>query len=109
MGYFSAIRQVLRRQTVQVLVFHPDATDPRSLVQAAVDKKQSQIDDESWLKGDTAWAVFDGDEHIQANPVNWSAALELAEKKKKIYHKEIFKFDENLINSNHFLLGFFQY
>ena len=38
-----------------------------------------------------------------------NVAFELAEKKKKIYHKEIFKFDENLLNSNHFLLGFFQY
>ena len=38
-----------------------------------------------------------------------NVAFELGEKKKKIYHKEIFKFDENLLNSNHFLLGFFQY
>lgn len=76
--YFHAIRQELRRPTVQILVIHPNATDPKSLVQAATEERQSQMDEENWLSGDVVWAVFDGDEHIQSNPKNWKEALELA-------------------------------
>ena len=79
-GYFHAIRQELRRPTLEIMVVHPDATDPKRLVQAAIEKVETQKSEGNWLTDDIAWAVFDGDEHIQSKPANWKSALDLASK-----------------------------
>lgn len=36
-------------------------------------------DQARWENRDSAWVVLDGDEHIQNDPQNWHAALQLAE------------------------------
>lgn len=80
-GYFEEIRKSLRLPTVRVRVIHADATDPRSIVRAAVDYRQERKRDKAWAAGDRAWAVFDGDEHRLGNPANWNDALQTAASK----------------------------
>jgi len=80
-GYFEEIRKSLRLPTLRITVVHPDATDPRSIVQAAIDYRQARRNEKAWMAGDQAWAVFDGDEHRLDNPANWNDALQLAQGK----------------------------
>ncbi len=80
-GYFEAMRQSLRISKDQVKVLKTEGSDPLTVVQAALDEREAQYDDQSWYKGSTAWAVFDGDEHIAHNPDNWQQALLLAQRK----------------------------
>ncbi len=80
-GYFEEIRKSMRLPTLRVFVVHPDATDPLSIVQAAIDYLQERKNEKAWTAGDRAWAVFDGDEHRLENPVNWNDALQLAQSK----------------------------
>ena len=63
-GYLQEIRKSMRLPTLQIIVLHPDATDPRSIVRAAIDERWKRKADKSWTADDEAWAVFDGDEHI---------------------------------------------
>jgi hypothetical protein len=77
-GYFQEIRKSMRLPTLQIFVVHPDATDPRSIVRAAVEERRKRRADRSWMDKDEAWAVFDGDEHIISNPANWNDALQIA-------------------------------
>lgn len=77
-GYFEAIRQSMRLPTLQIFVEHPDATDPRSIVRAAIEYRRERKAGRAWTAGDEAWAVFDGDEHILGNPANWNDALQTA-------------------------------
>jgi hypothetical protein len=37
---------------------------------------------QAWTEGDSAWAVFDGDEHIEQSPDKWRSAIALATKQK---------------------------
>lgn len=77
-GYFEAIRQSMRLRTLQIVVKHPDATDPRSIVRAVIDYRKERRAERAWTAGDEAWAVFDGDEHILCNRDNWNDALQTA-------------------------------
>ena len=78
-GYFEAIRQSLRLSTVKVRVVKPPGSDPLSVVRAAIEGRDMIKMDHRWVKGDMAWAVFDGDEHIANNPTNWYEALQIAD------------------------------
>jgi hypothetical protein len=78
-GYFNAIRQSMRLPTAQVYVVHPNATDPLSIVRAAIDYRRQRVRERAWSAGDSAWAVFDGDEHRNANPHNWNDAIQTAD------------------------------
>jgi hypothetical protein len=80
-GYFNAIRQSMRLPTAQVYVVHPDATDPLSIVHAAIEYRRERLQERAWVEGDSAWAVFDGDEHRGANPHNWNDAIQTADSK----------------------------
>lgn len=63
--YFESIRRSLRLQSARIAVIKPDGTDPYSVVSAAMFMKKKAIDEQRWNPTlDTAWAVFDGDEHI---------------------------------------------
>ncbi len=75
--YFDAIRSHLRASAKDIVIVDHKGTDPLTIVQSAVDEVERQ---KPWLKGDTAWAVFDGDEHRQnaAQKQNWDQALALA-------------------------------
>ncbi len=80
-GYFEEIRKSLRLPTLKVHVIHADATDPLSIVRAAIEYRQDRKDERAWAKEDTAWAVFDGDEHRDANPDRWNDAIQIAQSK----------------------------
>lgn len=75
--YFDAIRSHLRASAKDIVIVDHNGTDPLTIVQSAVDEVERQ---KPWLKGDTAWAVFDGDEHRQnaAQKQRWDQALSLA-------------------------------
>lgn len=75
--YFDAIRSHLRASAKDIVIVDHKGTDPLTIVQSAVDEVELQ---RPWLKGDTAWAVFDGDEHRQnaAQKQRWDQALSLA-------------------------------
>jgi hypothetical protein len=57
-------------------------TDPASIINQTIDERQNLKDDDRWRSGDSAWAVFDGDEHMERDINNWRKALTLAEKQK---------------------------
>jgi hypothetical protein len=52
----------MRLSTLRVKVVHPNATDPLGIVNSAIDLVSQQPRDQ-WSREDSAWAVFDGDEH----------------------------------------------
>jgi hypothetical protein len=82
-GYFNAIRASLKLPTVQVAVYHPNATNPRGIVEYTRQKRHEQIDSSGWDEagaGDCAWAVYDGVEHYQHNKRDWDEALDLAQR-----------------------------
>jgi len=80
-GYFEEIRKSRRLPTLKVKVMHADATDPLSIVRAAIEYRQARKDERGWAKEDSAWAVFDGDEHRNANPDRWNDAIQIARSK----------------------------
>ena len=63
----------------KVSVLQPEASDPLGIVRQAVAERAYRERNEAWDIGDTAWAVFDGDEHVANNPDNWHQALQLAQ------------------------------
>jgi len=80
--YFNAIRQDLRLPPEQVDVLPHDGTDPLSIVNAVVEARKDKQREKNWVKGDVAWAVFDGDEHIANDPIRWHQAIQKAESQK---------------------------
>jgi hypothetical protein len=78
--YFKAIRQDLRSVMVKIIVLPHDGTDPLSVVNKVLEEKQDRKHDGNWLDKDSAWAVFDGDEHIQRDSNNWHQAIQKAKK-----------------------------
>ena len=80
--YFEAIRQDLRLSRVKIFVVPHNGSDPHSVVLAAIEAKREQERDGIWPEGSSAWAVFDGEEHIQNNLQNWNNALQKASKNK---------------------------
>jgi hypothetical protein len=81
-GYFEAIRQDLRLPSLQVVVVKPPGTDPLDIVRTAIDEMTVRRADRNWLPEDSAWAVFDGDEHIAKDREKWNQALTLAKGRK---------------------------
>lgn len=78
--YFKAIRQDLRLTTVKIIILPHDGTDPLSVVNKVLEEKQDRKRDRTWLDEDSAWAVFDGDEHILRDLNNWHQAIQKAKK-----------------------------
>jgi RloB-like protein len=79
--YFHGIRQALSLSRRRVLIVPPVGSDPRSVVRAAVGAREDERRTQDWSGQDTAWAVFDGDEHRANNPSNWNDALQTAQSK----------------------------
>lgn len=77
-GYFEGIRISRRLPTVQVIVVPHAGTDPVTIVLAAHAAQDALKAERRWQAGDSAWAVFDGDEHRVSNPDNWARAIALA-------------------------------
>jgi hypothetical protein len=81
--YFNAIRRDLRLTTVQVLILPHDGTDPLSVVNAVLEARKDKKREKTWFDDqDSAWAVFDGDEHIANNRPNWCQAIQIAKSQK---------------------------
>jgi hypothetical protein len=78
--YLNAIKQDLRLSTVKITILPHDGTDPLSVVNKVLDKRQDVKREGTWEKEDLAWAVFDGDEHLQKDPNNWHQAIQKAKK-----------------------------
>jgi hypothetical protein len=78
--YLKAINQDLRLSTVKITILPHDGTDPLSVVNKVLDKRQDVKREGTWEKEDSAWAVFDGDEHLQKDPNNWHQAIQKAKK-----------------------------
>lgn len=78
--YFEGIRQYLRAPTIQVTIVPHQGTDPLTVVQAADDERQKLKVGRRWSSGDTAWAVFDGEEHqgTEAQRERWNTAIQRA-------------------------------
>jgi len=79
-GYFESIRQSKRLRSTRIIVVRPDGTDPLTIVREAVAQRENQRLKRRWSHEDSAWAVYDGDEHIQHNPIVWHSAMSLAMK-----------------------------
>ena len=82
-GYFEGIRKELRLRTLQIIILrHQGKTDPHSIIEQVIEKRQEMKQEQAWTQGDSAWAVFDGDEHIEQSPENWKNAIALAKRQK---------------------------
>jgi RloB-like protein len=80
--YFRGIREHKKLKTMTVKIHKAGNTDPASIINQTIDERQNLKDDDRWRSGDSAWAVFDGDEHMERDINNWRKALALAEKQK---------------------------
>jgi hypothetical protein len=69
----------MRLSTLQINIANPGASDPRSIVNESIQIRLANQKEDGRSEGDSAWAVFDGDEHIQNDPNNWNDALQLAD------------------------------
>ena len=78
-AYLEAIRQSLRLSGKQIVVLNEKGTDPLSVVKTVIEYQEGLKSDGTWLRGDSAWAAFDGDEHRDNDPNNWHQALKLAQ------------------------------
>ena len=81
--YFNAIRKDLRLSEEQIEVIPHDGTDPLSVVNAVLEAQKDKKREKTWFDDqDSAWAVFDGDEHIANNRPNWCQAIQIAKSQK---------------------------
>ncbi|MCM0589920.1 MAG: RloB family protein [Gloeotrichia echinulata DEX184] len=81
--YFESIRNELRLPTLRIIVLrHQSKTDPRSIIERLIEERQEMKDNQAWTSKDEAWAVFDGDEHIEKSLANWDSAIARAKSQK---------------------------
>lgn len=86
--YFHDIRKSLRLEPNRIVIQDADGTDPLSIVQEACAEREAHrrerrwVEENSYGRGDIAWAVFDGDEHIERDPDTWNQSIDLARRKK---------------------------
>ncbi|MGK5087370.1 RloB family protein, partial [Bdellovibrionota bacterium FG-2] len=75
--YFNAIRIALRIPKERIVVSF-NGSSPISVVDNVITLRDEEGQEFNPADGDEAWAVFDGDEHIQANLKGWQTALQKA-------------------------------
>lgn len=78
--YFEGIRRHLRASTIDFVLVRHEGTDPLTVVTAAENKRAELKKGKRWLDGDTAWAVFDGEEHLATggDRERWNTAVQRA-------------------------------
>lgn len=78
--YFEALRRHLHLPTRVVTILDNQGSSPISLVRGVIKARDRLIADQAYdaAGGDTAWAVFDGDEHRRSDPKGWAEAQRLA-------------------------------
>ncbi|MBG1271506.1 RloB family protein [Nostoc sp. WHI] len=81
--YFNSIRNELRSPTLDIIILpHQNKTDPTSIIERLIEERQQRKDNQQWTKEDKAWAVFDGDEHIEKSLANWQSTINRAKSQK---------------------------
>ncbi|MBH8567124.1 RloB domain-containing protein [Nostoc sp. CENA67] len=81
--YFKSIRNDLRSPTLKIIVLENQGrTDPRSIIERLIEERSQLRENQQWNSKDTAWAVFDGDEHIEKSFENWQSAINRAKSQK---------------------------
>jgi hypothetical protein len=80
--YFEAIRKHLHLPTHVLTILDNKGSSPISLVKGVIKIRDRHIEGGTFdpAGGDTAWAVFDGDEHRLSDAKGWAEAFRLAEK-----------------------------
>jgi hypothetical protein len=80
--YFEALRRHLHLPTRVVAILDNQGSSPISLVRGVIRARDRLVADQAYdaAGGDTAWAVFDGDEHRLSDPRGWAEAHRLAER-----------------------------
>jgi hypothetical protein len=81
-NYFQSVRASMELPVIQIQIANPGASDPRSIVNEAIRIRRVNHQEGRWADEDSAWAVYDGDEHIQNDPNNWNDAKQLADANK---------------------------
>ncbi|AFZ27909.1 hypothetical protein Cylst_5934 [Cylindrospermum stagnale PCC 7417] len=77
--YFNSIRNELRSPTLEIIVLrHQGKTDPGNIIERLIEERQQMKDEKRWSNKDVAWAVFDGDEHIEKSRAIWDNAINRA-------------------------------
>jgi hypothetical protein len=76
--YFESIRNELRLRTLNIIVLRQNKTDPRGIIERLIDERQQMKRNQEWSNKDVAWAVFDGDEHIEKGSASWKSAIDRA-------------------------------
>ncbi|MBK1989650.1 RloB domain-containing protein [Sphaerospermopsis aphanizomenoides BCCUSP55] len=81
--YFNSIRNDLRSPTLEIIVLpHQKKTDPGNIIERLIEERQQMKNEKRWTTNDAAWAVFDGDEHIERSKENWQKAINRANSQK---------------------------
>ncbi|MBD2295764.1 RloB domain-containing protein [Anabaena sphaerica FACHB-251] len=81
--YFKSIRNELRLPTLEIIILpHQSKTDPGNIIERLIEERQQMKNEKRWTTNDTAWAVFDGDEHIEISRNNWQKAINRANSQK---------------------------
>ncbi|TAE58102.1 MAG: RloB domain-containing protein, partial [Nostocales cyanobacterium] len=81
--YFNSIRNDLRSPTLEIIVLPPQKkTDPGNIIERLIAERQQMRNEKRWTTNDAAWAVFDGDEHIERSQENWYKAINRANSQK---------------------------
>jgi hypothetical protein len=79
--YFEDMGMHLRARTIDIIMAPHEGTDPATVVAAAEDKRAQLKRERRWSSpGDTVWAVFDGDEHLDTDGKRqrWNDAIQRA-------------------------------
>ena len=77
--YFDSIRSSKRLPKSIIALAAHRGTDPRSVVEAVIAERDALLNEHQWNKEfDSAWAVFDRDEHQPGRDKPWREALDLA-------------------------------
>lgn len=81
--YFDGIRQHLRASTLEFVLVDVPGTDPLTIVDAVIARVAEAKRKKAWEPGDSAWAVFDGEEHqgTDGQRHRWNTAIQRAEAK----------------------------
>lgn len=84
--YFESLKKDLRLPTLTIrevtVLPHQNRTDPRSIIERLIEERQQMRNEQRWSQKDEAWAVFDGDEHIEKSLDKWNSAISRAKSQK---------------------------
>lgn len=80
-NYIFALRKAWGFQKEQVEIVDADGSDPLSLVKAVIGVRDVYVKDGAYCEadGDTSWACFDIDEHLESDPRRFNKAIALAD------------------------------